>query len=72
MVAGKVELQGPEAKSATKAFQDALTGKNGSSFCFEPHHALRIKSEGHIYDYLLGYTCNGLVVYRDNTEIAVE
>ena len=38
--------------------------------CFEPHHALRVIADGHTYDYLLCYSCNGIVVFEDSKRIA--
>jgi len=70
-ILGKIELDNEEAKKATGAFQDAISGWNGSmAMCFEPHHAIRLNSNGHVYDYLLCYMCNQIEVYEDGKLIS--
>ena len=70
-ILGKIELQNLEAKKATTAFQDAISNWDRSgNLCFEPHHAIRLKSNGHVYDYLLCYMCEQMEVYIDGKYIS--
>src|SRR5262249_52472178 len=69
-VLGKTVLTGKNVKKAVAAFQDAIARSTGPRYaCFEPHHALRIVSGDHTYDYLLCYDCSAIVVYQDDKEI---
>jgi len=71
-VLGKIVLDGDEARIATGAFRDAAADSRADlSLCFDPHHGLRITAGGHVYDYLLCYTCRGLEAFEDDKSIAV-
>lgn len=70
-ILGKVELRDKAAKQAIKAFQDAVSGwGDPTGACFNPHHALRLVSGGHTYDYELCYECSGLALFKDGNHIA--
>ncbi len=71
-VLGKAVLTGDEPPQATRAFREATSAGEPDSIprCFEPHHAMRITYAGHRYDYLICYTCGGLLVYNDDKKIA--
>lgn len=69
-ILGKTKLSKAKAKEATGAFQKAISTWGTHALCFEPHHALRVIADGHTYDYLLCYSCNGIVVFEDSKRIA--
>lgn len=72
-IAGKAELGGADAKKAIDAFLDASAFWMPGEFqCFTPHHALRIVSNGHTYDYLLCYMCNAILIYEDQKKITYQ
>ena len=63
---GQVELQGPEAREAADEFLAVTQSPQRlAPACFDPHHALVIEKDGHLYEYLVCYTCGVMEVYRD-------
>ena len=69
-ILGSVALDGKRASEAAKAFRYSLNfGSLLPASCFNPRHGLRITSGGHVYDFLLCYECQGIVVFRDGKEV---
>lgn len=70
-VLGQANLNPDQKKIAVQSFDKAIAAlTNGFSHCFAPRHAMRIKWRGHVYDYLICYTCRGLEVDRDGKVLA--
>ncbi|GAA0717277.1 hypothetical protein [Dokdonella soli] len=70
-VLGKTELDESHTATARGAFKSATAAWDGRiATCFDPRHALRIVSDGHVYDFLLCYACHQLEVYRDDAQVA--
>jgi hypothetical protein len=68
LVLGKTALDPVSSRAAVAEFETAVANWNGLvAACFDPRHGLRTKSNGHTFDFLLCYDCNGLAVYRDGT-----
>jgi len=40
------------------------------ALCFDPRHALRVRAEGHAYDFLVCYECEKMQVYKDGALVA--
>ena len=40
------------------------------ALCFDPRHALRVRAEGHTYDFLVCYACEEMQVYKDGALVA--
>lgn len=58
-------LSGGLAEEVSTAFRSALDGENGASACFDPHHALTVKSQDHTYDYVLCFGCGKMGLYEN-------
>jgi hypothetical protein len=70
LVLGKAALDPVSSRAAVAEFETAVANWNGLvAACFDPRHGLRTKSNGHTFDFLLCYDCNGLAVYRDGTHV---
>src|ERR1700678_1341246 len=71
-ILGQATLDGKQAVAAAAAFESALCKKERKweVLCFDPRHAIRVKSKGHTFDFLLCYTCGYLYIYRDNNMIS--
>lgn len=68
-ILGSVPLDGYQA-AAAKIFRHALVWPFGMQInCFDPRHALRVESGGHVYDFLVCFECDGILVFRDDVEI---
>jgi hypothetical protein len=70
-ILGQLPLSADQAQTAANAFKSAIAPKRfeGGALCFNPRHALRVSSNGHMYDFLLCYECFQLVVGRDGKEL---
>jgi hypothetical protein len=69
-ILGKVELDKAKLNIVANEFRSALDHWNGTeNACFNPRHALRIESGGHVYDLVLCYECKQLEIYEDGAEI---
>ena len=67
-ILGHAKLDAVETHQAAQAFNQAVKGwDNMMAACFNPRHALRINSNGHIYDYLLCYECHQIEVFVDDS-----
>lgn len=65
-VLGKASLQGTQARRAISEFQKTVARWNGGLWaCFDPRHALRVRTDQHHYDLLLCFACHAMAVYRD-------
>jgi hypothetical protein len=63
---GRVRLDGEAAQRATSELLRAVDDSDGTvAMCFEPRHALRAQSGGHVYDFLLCYECLSMNVFVD-------
>jgi hypothetical protein len=72
-VLGSVKLEPAEAAAAVGAFRDAVSSWNNlgvAAACFDPRHALSVRSRGHAYDLLLCYQCSQLEILRDGHDLA--
>ncbi len=68
---GQLRLTGQQAQTAIAEFKKAIPKEEGPmAMCFDPHHALRVVSGHHTYDFLLCFQCAQMEVYEDNKEIA--
>lgn len=64
---GHVELNAEQMAPAAHVFQDAVTQWGGSSAsCFEPRHALRVSSAGHVYEFIICFECQSMNVIKDH------
>ncbi len=72
-ILGQATLDGKQAAIAVAAFESAISDKEHQfhAACFDPRHAIRLKSNGHTYDFLLCYACGYLYAYRDDKNIAM-
>ncbi|HEV8577488.1 MAG TPA: hypothetical protein VGX68_00280 [Thermoanaerobaculia bacterium] len=65
-VLGRKELDREQSAKAVAELEAAIAGWDGMvAMCFDPRHALRVKTAVHTYDYLLCYACHQLYVYED-------
>ena len=71
-ILGQATLDGKQAVTAVAAFESAICKKEPKFevLCFDPRHAIRVKSKGHTFDFLLCYNCSHLYIYRDNNIIS--
>jgi hypothetical protein len=70
-ILGETRLDPAQTRIATRAVEKAVDDSLGySPDCFNPRHGLRISAQGHLYDFVLCYSCDGLDIYRDGQEIA--
>lgn len=58
-------LSGGLAEEVSTAFRSALDGENGASACFDPYHALTVKTQDHTYDFLLCFGCGKMGLYEN-------
>ena len=71
LILGKTKLAPKAADKAKAAIRGAITNWNGwVATCFEPSHALDVSFKGHIYRFVVCYTCQNLHVYRDGKLMA--
>ncbi|MEO7325000.1 MAG: hypothetical protein ABIW82_09250 [Dokdonella sp.] len=69
-ILGRSELSPTQEATAVAAFDAAITGFDGAvAACFDPRHAIRIRTNGHAYDFLLCYSCQQLEIYRDDKSL---
>lgn len=65
-ILGQSDLSDAQRLIAVDAFDSAIAGWDGAmAACFDPRHALRIQFKGHVYDFLLCYSCQQVEVFRD-------
>jgi len=65
-ILGKSDLSDAQKSVAVGAFDSAIAGWDGAvAMCFDPRHALRTQFKGHVYDFLLCYSCQQMQVFRD-------
>lgn len=70
-ILGRSGLSPDQEFTAVAAFDAAITGFDGAiAACFDPRHAIQIRTNGHTYDFLLCYSCQQLDVYRDGKSLA--
>ena len=71
-ILGQATLDGKQAVNAAAAFESAICEKERELefACFDPRHAIRVKSKGHTFDFLLCYACGHLYAYRDDKMIS--
>lgn len=70
-ILGRSELTPAQESTAVAAFDSAITGFDGAiAACFDPRHAISIRTNHHTYDFLLCYSCQQLEVYRDGKSVA--
>ena len=70
-ILGQSELTAAQEATAVASFDKAIAGFDGNmALCFDPRHAIRIRSDGHDFDFLLCYACHQLAVFRDDAKLA--
>src|SRR5579859_7313463 len=63
-VLGKMELDNKKSIEVANIFKSAiLSGQNTAATCFNPHQALQLEYNDHIYDFLICYECHQLQVF---------
>ncbi len=72
VILGSITLNSEQTAAATAVFRSAIADYQGQppANCFDPRQALRIKSNGHVFDYLICFQCRGLSVWMDGKSIA--
>ncbi len=68
IIAHKV-IEDQLAKDIAEVFVSSIVNQISLGACFEPRHALTIKTDNHTYDYLLCFEC-ALALYRDGQHIS--
>ncbi len=63
-------LAGDLAREVATAFRGSLRSGNYFAMCFNPHHALMIKTPDHLYEYVLCYDCTQMEIYIDSSYIS--
>ena len=71
-ILGKVSMTKSQTHAAVSEIDKSMAAweEGPVAACFDPRHALRIRSEGHTYDFLICYACEGIQVYKDGTFVA--
>ncbi|MCL4678019.1 MAG: hypothetical protein KJ017_05420 [Alphaproteobacteria bacterium] len=69
VIAHKI-IEGVLAHDMARAFERSIVNQISLGACFQPRHALTVKTEKHSYDYLLCFECVGLAIYKDGQFIA--
>jgi len=70
-ILGKATISGDDYLTAVREFESSVSrGENAMAACFDPRHALRVRSGRHSYDLLLCYACHLLYIYRDGKILA--
>lgn len=57
------------ARTVIAEFRKALAYDSKGAACFDPRHGLRVRSNGHTFDFLLCYDCGAMRVLRDGKAI---
>jgi hypothetical protein len=71
-ILGQAQLKDADAKRAANIVSAAVQSGQGVSSCvFDPHHALRVVSGGHVYDYLVCYHCGDVMLWDGDKEIGI-
>ena len=69
-ILGQTEINLSQTTQVAGIFQKSAEDWNGMmAMCFNPRHALRITSKGHVYDFLICFECQGLEFYKDDKSI---
>lgn len=69
-ILGSVSLDDGQAAAAAAAFRHAMDWPFVMrNMCFDPRHALRIESGGHVFDFMICYECGVSVASRDGVSI---
>ena len=55
----------------TRAVKDGFVDGDTVGACFEPHHMVRVGSQGMNFDFLVSYHCQQTVVYVGEEKVAV-
>lgn len=58
-------FNGELVQDVTSMFRNAIYGENGASACFQPRHALSVKTQDHLYDFILCFECGNMGLYED-------
>jgi hypothetical protein len=70
-ILGQTTLDSVETHVAASEFESATSKSSAALYsCFDPRHALRIVSDGHIYDFLLCYSCHSVEVFENDKIVA--
>ncbi len=65
-ILGHAPVAGEDAQAAAGEFKNAIAQWNGSiGACFEPRQALSVQYNEHRYDFVICFTCQQMIFYRD-------
>jgi hypothetical protein len=71
-ILGKASMSRSQTLAAVSEIEKAMAAweEGPVAACFDPRHALRVRSKGHVYDFLVCYECEGIQVFKDGALIA--
>jgi hypothetical protein len=65
-ILGQARISSEQVAAAIQDIRQSVdTEQYGGGLCFNPHHGLSARADGHTYDLVICYLCGVLAMYRD-------